>query len=262
MNFIKITILTLFSFFIFTFNTFGSESDKVDTNPDDFETSSYEDEIYDPLEPINRAIFSFNNVADKVILEPAAKGYKKLPTPVQSGIGNFLNNLKLPLVIVNQLLQGQGKNAAESTGRLVVNSTIGLFGLIDVAEKIGLEQKQEDFGQTLATWGTGDGFYIVLPIFGPSNLRDATGMVLTYVTDPVNAYAVSEGEAWILPVRTATNAIDQRSRIIDEVNALRDNSLDYYAAVRSSYYQNRKAAILNIDDKAQTPLPLISIEFE
>ena len=108
----------------------------------------------------------------------------------------------------------------------------------------------------------GDGFYIVLPLFGPSNLRDATGMVLTYVTDPVNAYAISEGEAWILPIRTATNAVDQRSRIIDEVNALRDNSLDYYAAVRSSYYQNRKAAILNIDDKSQTPLPLISIEFE
>ncbi len=262
MNFLKITIFVLLSFFLFASKTFSSESDKVDTNPGDFETGSYEDEIYDPLEPINRAIFSFNNVADKIILEPAAKGYKKLPAPVQSGIGNFLNNLKLPLVIVNQLLQGQGKNAAESTGRLVVNSTIGLFGLIDVAEKIGLEQKQEDFGQTLATWGTGDGFYIVLPIFGPSNLRDATGMVLTYVTDPVNAYAVSEGEAWILPLRTATNAIDQRSKIIDEVNALRDNSLDYYAAVRSSYYQNRKAAILNIDDKAQTPLPLISIEFE
>ena len=137
-----------------------------------------------------------------------------------------------------------------------------MLGLIDVADKIGLEQKQEDFGQTLASWGIGDGFYIVLPIFGPSNLRDSAGMILTYVTDPLNAYAVSEGEAWILPVRTTTNAIDQRSKIIDEVNALRDNSLDYYAAVRSSYYQNRKAAILNIDDTAQTPLPLISIEFE
>ena len=262
MNFLKITIFILFSFFIFTTKTFSTESDKVDTNPGDFETGSYEDEIYDPLEPINRAIFSFNNVADKIILEPAAKGYKKLPAPVQSGIGNFLNNLKLPLVIVNQLLQGQGKNAAESTGRLVVNSTIGLFGLIDVAEKVGLEQKQEDFGQTLATWGTGDGFYIVLPIFGPSNVRDTAGMILTYTTDPINAYAVREGEAWLLPLRTATNAIDQRSKIIDEVNALRDNSLDYYAAVRSSYYQNRKAAIMNTDDDILTPLPLISIEFE
>ncbi len=261
MSFFKY-ILTTF-IVIFTINTcLAAESDSVKTDSEDFETSNYEDEIFDPLEPINRAIFSFNNVADRVILEPVAKGYKKLPSPIQSGISNFINNLKLPLVVVNQMLQGQGKNAVESTGRFVVNSTVGLFGLVDVAEKVGLEQKQEDFGQTLATWGVGDGFYVVLPIFGPSNVRDTAGMVLTYVTDPINAYAVSEGEAWILPLRTATNAIDQRSKIIDEVNALRDNSLDYYSAVRSSYYQNRKAAILNVNDNAQTPLPLISIEFE
>ena len=246
----------------FSFPLYAIDSDSVNTNSSDFETSNYEDEIYDPLEPINRAIFGFNNVADKVILEPVAKGYRKLPSPIQSGIGNFLSNLKTPLIIVNQVLQGQGKNAVESTGRFVVNTTAGLFGLIDVAEKVGLEKTQEDFGQTLASWGVGDGFYIVLPIFGPSNLRDTTGMLMTYATDPVNAYAVHEGEAWILPVKTATNAVDQRSKIIDEVNALRDNSLDYYASVRSSYYQNRKAAILNIHDNSQTPLPLISIEFE
>lgn len=261
MNFnIKIII----SIFVVLFNThlFASESDKVKTSSGDFETEIYEDEIYDPFEPINRAIFSFNNVADKIILEPAAKSYKKLPSPIQSGIGNFLNNLKLPIVALNQLLQGQGGNAIESSGRFVINSTAGVFGLLDVAKKMGLEQKKEDFGQTLATWGMGDGFYVVLPIFGPSNIRDTAGMILTYSADPINAYAISEGESWVLPVRTATNAIDNRSKIIDEVNALRDNSLDYYAAVRSSYYQNRKAAILNNDDNAQTPLPLISIEFE
>ena len=261
MKLYKNLIFVIFISF-FSNNIIAAESDNVNTDSADFNTSNYEDEIFDPLEPVNRAIFSFNNFADKIILEPAAKGYKKLPSPVQSGIGNFLNNLKLPLVVVNQLLQGQGKNAAESSGRFIVNSTAGLFGLIDVAEKIGLEQKQEDFGQTLATWGVGDGFYIVLPIFGPSNVRDTAGMVLTYTTDPINAYAVREGEAWILPIRTATNAIDQRSKIIDEVNALRNNSIDYYAAVRSSYYQNRKAAVLNLDDKSETPLPLISIEFE
>tara|TARA_Y100001936_G_scaffold143855_1_gene140338 strand:- start:331 stop:1116 length:786 start_codon:yes stop_codon:yes gene_type:complete len=261
MKFYKNLIFVIFISF-FASNIIGAESDNVDTDSADFNTGNYEDEIFDPLEPVNRAIFSFNNFADKVILEPAAKGYKKLPSPVQSGIGNFLNNLKLPLVVVNQLLQGQGKNAAESSGRFIVNSTAGLFGLIDVAEKIGLEQTQEDFGQTLATWGVGDGFYIVLPIFGPSNVRDTAGMILTYTTDPINAYAIREGEAWLLPLRTATNAIDQRSKIIDEVNALRNNSIDYYAAVRSSYYQNRKAAVLNLDDKSETPLPLISIEFE
>lgn len=243
-------------------NLQAGAADDVKTSSDDFETTTYEDEIYDPLEGINRVIFSFNNIADIIVLEPVAKGYKKLPSPVQSGIGNFINNLKLPLVAVNQLLQGQGKNAVESTGRFFVNSTVGIFGLIDVADNIGLEQKQEDFGQTLATWGVGDGLYIVLPLFGPSNIRDTTGMLMTMVSDPVNAYAVTEGEGWAIPVRTAINAIDQRSQIIDEVNALRDNSIDYYAAVRSSYYQNRKAAIMNTDDDVLTPLPLISIEFE
>ena len=181
---------------------------------------------------------------------------------IQSGISNFLSNLRAPLVVVNQILQGQSQNAIQSTGRFLVNSTVGVFGLFDVADKIGLEEKEEDFGQTLATWGIGDGFYIVLPLFGPSNLRDTTGMVMTMITDPINAYAVSEGEGWIVPMRTAANAVDQRSKIIDEVNALRDNSIDYYAAVRSSYYQNRKAAINNVDDSELTPLPLISIEFE
>ena len=257
-KFIFFTII----FFLFNYNLFASESDEVNTQPDDFETSKVEDEIYDPFEPVNRAIFSFNNVADRVVLEPVAKGYKKLPSPIQSGISNFLSNLRAPLVVVNQLLQGQGENAIQSSGRFIINSTVGLLGIFDVAEKIGIEEKEEDFGQTLATWGVGDGFYIVLPLFGPSNMRDTSGMLITMVTDPINAYAVSEGEAWLVPMRTAANAVDQRSKIIDEVNALRDNSVDYYAAVRSSYYQNRKAAIANLDDSELTPLPLISIEFE
>ena len=252
-----IVFLTLLSSQIF-----AAASDQVKTDSDDFETTTVEDEIYDPLERVNRAIFSFNNAADKIILEPVAKGYKKLPSPIQSGISNFLSNLRMPLVVVNQLLQGQGKNAVESTGRFLVNSTAGVLGLIDVADRIGLEEKEEDFGQTLATYGVGDGFYVVLPLFGPSNVRDTTGMIMTMLTDPVNAYAVREGEGWLVPTRTGANAIDQRSKIIDEVNALRNNSLDYYAAVRSSYYQNRKAAINNTDDDVLTPLPLISIEFE
>jgi len=247
---------------LFSNNLYGTASDDVKTESSDFETSKFEDEIYDPIEPLNRAIFSFNNTADKIILEPVSKGHKKLPSPVQSGVSNFLSNLRMPLVVVNQLLQGQGKNASESAGRFLVNSTIGILGLIDVADKMGLEEKKEDFGQTLATWGVGDGFYIVLPFYGPSNVRDTAGMVIAYTTDPINAYAVNEGEAWVVPLRTAVNAVDQRSKIIDEVNALRDNSVDYYAAVRSSYYQNRKAAINNTDDSDLTPLPLISIEFE
>ena len=258
----KIVILFFIFFSFLSYNVFASDADEVDTDSEDFETTTIEDEIYDPFEPVNRAIFSFNNVADRIVLEPIAKGYKKLPSPLQSGISNFLSNLRAPLVIVNQLLQGQGENAIQSSGRFIVNSTVGVFGLFDVAENMGLEEKEEDYGQTLATWGVGDGFYIVLPLFGPSNLRDTSGMVLTMMTDPINAYAVSEGETWLVPMRTAVNAVDSRSQIIDEVNALRDNSVDYYAAVRSSYYQNRKAAINNVDDSELTPLPLISIEFE
>ena len=258
----KIIILIFLFFSLLSYNALASEADQVNTDSEDFETTTIEDEIYDPFEPVNRAIFSFNNVADRIVLEPIAKGYKKLPSPLQSGINNFLSNLRAPLVVVNQLLQGQGQNAFQSSGRFIVNSTVGIFGLFDVAEKMGLEEKEEDYGQTLATWGVGDGFYLVLPLFGPSNLRDTSGMVLTMLTDPINAYAVSEGEAWLVPMRTAANAVDTRSQIIDEVNALRDNSVDYYAAVRSSYYQNRKAAINNVDDSELTPLPLISIEFE
>ena len=258
----KIIILFFLFFSLLSYEVIASDADQVDTDSEDFETTTIEDEIYDPFEPVNRAIFSFNNVADRIVLEPIAKGYKKLPSPLQSGINNFLSNLRAPLVVVNQLLQGQGENAVQSSGRFIVNSTVGVFGLFDIAEKVGLEEKEEDYGQTLATWGVGDGFYVVLPLFGPSNLRDTTGMVLTMMTDPINAYAVTEGEAWLVPMRTAANAVDQRSKIIDEVNALRDNSVDYYAAVRSSYYQNRKAAINNVDDSELTPLPLISIEFE
>ena len=259
----KKSIILYFVFFsLISYNVIASDADQVNTDSEDFETTTIEDEIYDPFEPVNRAIFSFNNVADRIVLEPIAKGYKKLPSPVQSGINNFLSNLRTPLVVVNQLLQGQGENAIQSSGRFILNSTVGVFGLFDVAEKMGFEEKEEDYGQTLATWGVGDGFYIVLPLFGPSNLRDTSGMVLTMMTDPINAYAVSEGEAWFVPMRTAVNAVDTRSQIIDEVNALRDNSVDYYAAVRSSYYQNRKAAINNVDDSELTPLPLISIEFE
>ena len=246
----------------YNYSVLSDEADKVTTTSSDYETSYTEDEIYDPLEGLNRAIFKLNDVADRIILEPVARGYRKLPSPIQSGISNFLSNLRTPLIIVNQLLQGQVKNSAESTGRFVINTTAGVFGLFDVADNIGLEEKDEDYGQTLAIWGVGDGFYVVLPIFGPSNLRDTTGLVLTAVTDPVNAYAITEGEGWVVPIRTTVNAVDRRSKIIDEVNALRNNSVDYYAAVRSSYYQNRKAAILNINDSELTPLPLISVEFE
>ncbi|PPR44212.1 MAG: putative phospholipid-binding lipoprotein MlaA [Alphaproteobacteria bacterium MarineAlpha5_Bin11] len=238
----------------------GIES--IENESSDYEKSMYNEEIYDPFEPVNRVIFKFNNVADKIVLEPVSKGYRKLPAPVQTGVGNFFNNLKLPLVIFNQFLQGQFGNAAGSAGRLVINSTVGLGGLVDVAEKFGLEQQEEDFGQTLATWGVGDGPYLVLPIFGPSNLRDAAGLVVSSATDPVNVYLADQGEGEWIVYRTTGNAVNQRARIIDEVNTLRENSVDYYSAVKSAYHQNRYAAIRDRDDDQLTPIPVISVEFE
>jgi len=258
----KILVIS-FAFVLLTSNKiYASSETDVETVPSDFNTTTYDKQIYDPFEPVNRVIFKFNNVADRIVLEPVAKGYRKLPSPVQTGIGNFLSNLRLPLVIINQFLQGQFGNAASSTGRLVVNTTIGIAGLIDVAENIGLEEKEEDFGQTLATWGLGDGPYIVLPIFGPSNLRDTAGMLVTVGSDPTNMYLADQNEEWLIPLRTSVYAVDRRSKIIDEVNTLREHSVDYYSAVRSSYYQNRDAAILNRDDDELTPVPVINVEFE
>ena len=169
-------------------------TDQVKADASDYNTTAYNEEIYDPFEPINRVVFKFNNVADRLVLEPAAKGFRKLPSPVQTGIGNFLSNLKLPIVIINQFLQGQFGNAASSTGRLIVNTTVGIGGLIDVADRVGLEEKEEDFGQTLATWGIGNGPYIVLPIFGPSNLRDTAGIIVSAGTDPTNIYLSNQNE--------------------------------------------------------------------
>jgi len=242
----KLLIVILILFFSNYLN--GKTFNNIKNESSNFKTSKTEDKIYDPIEPFNRIIFSFNNAVDKSISEPASKEYKKLPTPIQTGISNFLSNLRMPLVFFNQLLQGQGKNASESAGRFLFNSTIGVFGLIDIADKIGLEEKDEDFGQTFATWGMADGFYLVLPFFGPSTVRDSAGMILTMTIDPINTFALNKGETWVGPSRTAGNAVVQRSKIIDEVNSLRNDSIGYYYAVRHSYYQKRKVEINNTNN--------------
>ncbi len=253
---IKKYLLIIFLIFIAN-NLYAAASDEVSTASQDFETTGVEDEIYDPLEPVNRAIFKFNNVADKVILEPVAKGYKKLPSPVQTGISNFLGNLKMPLVFVNQLLQGQGKNAAESTGRFLVNSTAGVFGLIDVADKIGLEEKEEDFGQTLATWGVGDGFYIVLPLFGPSNLRDMLSLYPDMQMDPIyyvenRSYNIPQpkGELSGYSRKTLQSAqltilktINRESLRIGQYQDLKKDAIELYPFLRDVYEQNRAKLI-------------------
>ena len=184
--------------------------------------------------------------------------------------GNNINNLDPSLRNISMVFQSYALfphlNVEENIvfGLKVrnVKSVERQSRLKKVAEKVGLEEKEEDFGQTLATWGVGNGPYIILPIFGPSNLRDTAGMFITSTTDPTNLYLIDQGEGEWIALRTAGTAIDQRSKIIEEVNTLRENSVDYYAAVRSSYYQNRDAAIKNRDDTQLTPVPVISVEFE
>lgn len=216
--------------------------------------------ISDPIEPVNRGIFAFNNFLDIVLIEPIAKGYNKfVPDFMRDGIQNFMRNLRAPLVVANNLLQGNVKGAGTATARFIINTTAGIGGLIDVASTQGFEYVPEDFGQTLAVWGFGDGMYIVLPVIGPSSVRDTAGLVGDFMADPVRIYAENTENDWIIYTRGAVEAIDTRSRYIKAVRDLRKNSLDYYAAVRSAYAQKRKSLIQNKSVEGETASQTISI---
>jgi len=202
------------------------------------------EEISDPLETVNRAVFGFNNVVDIIVLEPVAKVYHVIiPRPVRNSIQNFMRNLRTPLYIANNTLQGDFKGAGTGLARFAINSTIGIGGLFDIAKKQGLEFEKEDFGQTLALWGVNNGFYIVLPILGPSSLRDASGLAVDIYADPVRLYASNTDEDWIYYTRNIIEGVDTRERLLETVSDLRENSLDYYAAVRSIYAQRRSSLI-------------------
>jgi phospholipid-binding lipoprotein MlaA len=215
----------------------------------DFQTNA---QISDPLEPLNRGVFAFNNTLDRFLVEPVAKIYNAIfPDFFRDGVQNFMRNLRAPLIVGNNVLQGDFKGAGVATARFAINTTAGIAGLIDVAAAQGLEYEQEDFGQTLAVWGLGDGFYLVLPVLGPTTLRDGTGALVDAFADPVRLYAFNRDEEWIYYTRGLVEAVDNRARIVRAVEDLRRNSLDYYAAVRSAYTQNRRALIR--DQKPNKP---------
>ncbi len=215
----------------------------------DFQTNA---PISDPLEPLNRGVFAFNNTLDRFLVEPVAKIYNAIfPDFFRDGVQNFMRNLRAPLIVGNNVLQGDFKGAGVATARFAINTTAGIAGLIDVAAAQGLEYQPEDFGQTLAVWGLGDGFYLVLPLLGPTTLRDGTGAFVDAFADPVRLYAFNRDEEWIYYTRGLVEAVDNRARIIRAVDDLRRNSLDYYAAVRSAYTQNRRALIR--DQKPNKP---------
>lgn len=202
-------------------------------------------QINDPAEPANRNVFAFNKAIDDNALEPMAEGYRNyVPGNFRTNIRNMITNLGEPVTAVNDLLQGEFLRAANAVGRFCVNSTFGFLGMGDVAGGGGLDHHTEDFGQTLAVWGVGEGPYLVLPILGPSNPRDAVGFVADRFLDPLG---------WVMPAaplvadvgKGTVEAVDKREKYIDPLNEVQRTSLDYYASLRSLYRQKRVDDIRN-----------------
>ena len=219
-------------------------------------------EASDPLEPLNRAIFSFNLTLDKAILRPIATVYNAaLPDPVRDGVRNFLNNLRTPIILANDVLQGEIGRAGDTVGRFLLNSTLGVGGLFDIASELGFDFHNEDFGQTLAVWGIGEGPYLMLPNFGPSNPRDAVGLAGEYFADPVVHWTNNTDREWILYTRAGIDAVDGRSRNINTLEELERTSLDFYAAVRSLYRQRRMDQIRNGESGDPVGIPSITFDF-
>ncbi len=197
-------------------------------------------ELNDPLEPLNRGILKFNRAVEKIIIKPATIVYRTLiPKPARKGIANFLFNLETPVILVNDLLQGKPHRAWDTTRRFFVNSIVGVGGLFDVAKKWGISRHDEDFGQTLAVHGVRDGPYLILPFLGPSNPRDLIGKIGDVLMDPFFwLLRVKEADTLRL-TRSVVDALDTYDRHLEDIESLEKTSLDYYAALRSAFRQNR-----------------------
>lgn len=194
---------------------------------------------HDPLEPLNRGIYEFNDITDRVLLKPVARGYKKIvPSFMRRGVTNFSDNLATPGSALNNFLQGKPARGFDDLARFLFNSTIGIGGLIDVASSGGLEEYNEDFGQTLAVWGVPNGPYIVMPFRGPSTLRDAFAMPVDIWTDPLYHYDDSSVRDKVYVLRI----INLRSRLLTAESLIED-SRDPYITIRESYLQNRNYVI-------------------
>jgi phospholipid-binding lipoprotein MlaA len=201
--------------------------------------------INDPYEATNRVIFDLNLKLDRLALRPTAERYQNyVPETVQDALRNTLDNLHAPVVVANDLFQGEASRAGTMTGRFLVNSTAGLGGLFDVATTWGLQPHDEDFGQTLAVWGAGEGPFVMLPLLGPSNPRDAAGRAGDFALDPSVYIKIKRHLMWE-GLRQYLNIVDNRSRSLDALDGIERDSLDFYAAVRSLYRQNRGYQIRN-----------------
>ena len=199
----------------------------------------------DPYEQTNRQIFDFDQKLDHAVARPVAVAYNTVvPGVARDGIHNFLANLDSPVIFANDLLQGETTRGGQTLGRAVVNSTLGLGGLVDVAAKIGIPGHDEDFGQTLAVWGTGEGPYLVLPLAGPSNPRDVVGMGGDIAMDPFTYMKWNNSTLYSM-IRAGGEVIDLRARNVDNLDQIERTSVDLYATTRSLYRQHRNAEIRN-----------------
>jgi len=203
-------------------------------------------EANDPLEPMNRYFFELNYAADELLLKPLAGWYYvALPNFAQDGVRNVLRNVHSPVVLANDLFQGETDRAGVTVSRFLVNSTMGLGGLFDIAARMGLDYHDEDFGQTLAVHGVGEGPYLMLPLLGPSNPRDATGRVVDMLFDPLTYIGVFGGVDNIGLGAAVVEGLDTRARNLKTLDEIRKGSLDYYATIRSLYRQHRNDEINN-----------------
>ena len=207
--------------------------------------------VKDCFEKVNRGIFAFNQVLDGAIFEPVARGYRKFPVPIRRGTSNVLSNLSTLMTIPNNLLQGEIKKAGQNTVRFAVNTTLGILGIFDPASGLGFATlEKEDYGQTFGSWGIGEGCYLVLPILGPSTVRDTIGIVGSFSGgDPWYNVTVKNDTHYFTDFdyygTRVTSGIDFRAKNIESFDNLEQNSMDFYASVRSLYLQDRKQKISN-----------------
>ncbi len=206
------------------------------------------EEPYDPLEDMNRGIFWFNDGVDEFVLEPVARGYHDyVPDVVRTGVGNFFLNLRYPSYLVSDIFQGKWEQALDHTGRFLINTTIGIGGLIDFATDMGLPDHEEDFGITLASYGVPAGPYLMLPILGPSNIRDGVGRLVDAALDPlfwVSYTNAAPTTKWAITGGTlGLKLVHTRSGLLQAVEAAKESSVDYYLFMQGAYYQHRQGLL-------------------
>ena len=217
------------------------------------------DTANDPFESVNRSIFDFNNMLDNAVIEPVAQAYVDIvPEPVRQVVSDTLQYLKTPVIFANDVLQGDVDRAGNTLSRFVTNTTIGFAGMVDTASATGAPYHKEDFGQTLAVWGFGEGPYLMIPVLGPMTLRDGFGKIGDSFIDPLGEV----DEAAFDWSHKIVNGVDKRSDLLDTLDDLERTSLDYYAAIRSLYRQKRNDDISNGEGDSPVPVPNISFDDE